>query len=561
MTRNNTREHARWLGALARPERGLTVLAVAAGLMTGLLIIAQAGLIAAIIDGVIAEDRAPGQLLPLFAGLVAVVIARSCSQWGRQAAGIAAAARIRRRLRARVLDRIAALGPVRLAGEHSAGLASRALEQVDAVDGYFAHYRPQLVIAVGVPTAIAVTALTQDWIVALLLVLAAPLIPLFMALIGLGAEHLHRQQFETVTRLAGHFLDRIRGLSTLRLFGRGDDTVREVGAVAEEYRRRNMRTLRVAFLSSAVLEFFASIAIATVAIYVGFGLLGYIEFGNAADLTLFSGLFVLLLAPDFFQPLRTLAQHYHDRAAALGAAAGVRDLLERPGPVTVPAADTADTTAASIEISDLHFAHAERDSVFSAASLCVTAGECVAVAGPSGCGKTTLLQLMAGFIGPDSGSITVDGRPPGNAGPVAWIGQRPFLVAGSIADNIALARSDATAAEIREAAEHAGVTAFADALPGGLDTVLGEGGQGLSGGQGQRVAVARAFLSPAPLLLLDEPTAGLDAIAERRVLEALNRLAGGGRTMLIASHHSAVHAMADRVIAISERRIEAGGPA
>lgn len=555
MSDYDMRGHARWLDGLARQQRGLLALAATAGLVTGALVIAQAGLIAAIVHRIIATQATLAEVVPQFAALVAVVTVRALSHWGQQAAGIAAAARIRRRLRRQLLARIAALGPVRLAGEHSADLAQRALEQVDAIDGYFARYRPQRVIALGLPLAIAAVALFLDWIVALLLILAAPLIPLFMALVGMGAEHLNRQQFETVNRLAGHFLDRVRGLSTLRLFGRARDAVTEVGDMADEYRQRNMRTLRIAFLSSAVLEFFASVAIASIAIYIGFGLLGYIEFGNAPDLTLFSGLFLLLLAPDFFQPLRTLAQHYHDRAAALGAAEGLRSVLERPGPSAVSEVVQPERSAVAIRISELQFAHPERAPVFDGASLEIAAGERVALAGASGAGKSTLLQLLAGFAEPDAGTITIDDAPAGRIGPVAWIGQRPFLISASIAANIALARPDASTAAIRTAAEQAGVTAFADALPAGLDSHVGEGGIGLSGGQGQRVAAARAFLAEAPLLLLDEPTASLDSASEQAVLAALQRLAGEGRTLIIASHHSAVRAMVDRVIEVTDGKL------
>jgi ATP-binding cassette, subfamily C, bacterial CydD len=535
-------------------------LATAAGLLTGGFIIAQAGLIAAIIHGAVAENRAPAELLPLFLGLVAVVVGRALGQWLQQVAGIAAAAGIRRRLRERLLDRVGALGPVRLAGEHSAGLTNRIIEQIDALEGYYARYRPQLFVAAGVPLAIAVVAATQDWIVALLLVLAAPLIPLFMALVGMGAEHLNRQQFETVTRLAGHFLDRVRALSTLRLFGRTEAAVEEVRAVADEYRQRNMRTLRVAFLSSAVLEFFAAVAIATVAIYVGFGLLGYIEFGNATDLTLFSGLFVLLLAPEFFQPLRTLAQHYHDRAAALGAAEGLRDLLERPGPTHSPEPAATQTQAADIRIRAVDFTHPGRPPTLTGASLDIAAGERVALVGPSGCGKSTLLQLLAGFVEPDAGTIRIAGQQAGGIQPIAWVGQRPFLIADSIRANIALANPVASDAAIGAAARRAGVSQFTDALPDGLDTVLGEAGWGLSGGQGQRVAIARALLADAPLLVLDEPTANLDPTAEAIVLDAIGELASSGRTLVIATHHPRIRARVDRVVTIADGQLREIGP-
>jgi len=559
MNERGTRDNARWLAGLGRPERRLLGLGAAAGLATGALVIAQAGLIAVIVHRAIVTDAGLTALAPMFAALTAVIVARAGTHWGQHAAGIAASRRIRQRLRTRLLARLTAVGPLRLAGDYSADLAQRAVEQVDALDGYFARYRPQRIICVGVPLAIAGVALSLDWIVALLLVVAAPLIPLFMALVGMGAEHLNRQQFATVNRLAGHFLDRVRGLSTLRLFGRADDAVGAVGGMADAYRERSMRTLRVAFLSSAVLEFFAAVAIASLAIYIGFGLLGYIEFGNAPELTLFSGLFLLLLAPDFFQPLRTLAQHYHDRAAALGAADGLRDILERPGPQEASTEPrTAPGGAATVDLDHVDFAYPDRSPVLAEACLHIAAGERIALVGPSGGGKSTLLQLIAGFSTPDAGTIRVDGEPAGGLAPVAWVGQRPFLVSGTIASNIALARPDATHDAVRSAAERAGVTAFADALPAGLNTPLGESGAGLSGGQGQRVAVARAFLAEAPLLLLDEPTASLDAASEAAVLAALERLTNEGRTLLVASHHPAVRGMVDRVIEIADGRLRGG---
>jgi len=555
MDNHDTRANARWLTKFARPERRLLALAASAGLANGALGIAQAGLVASIVQRALVADVQAAGLLSLFAALVAVVTGRGVLHWGQQAAGIAASSRLRRRLRDRLLARIEALGPVHLAADYSADLTQRVLEQVDALDGYFARYHPQRIVALGVPLAIAGVAFSLDWIVGLLLVLAAPLIPLFMALVGMGAEQLNRRQFETVNRLAGHFLDRVRGLSTLRLFGRAADTVAEVGAMADSYRERAMHTLRVAFLSSAVLEFFASVAIASIAVYIGFGLLGYVEFGNAAELTLFSGLFLLLLAPDFFQPLRTLAQHYHDRAAALGAADGLRDILERLGPQAPPAPQAVTLGAVAVDLAGIGFAYPDRSPILTNASLHIAAGERVALVGPSGCGKSTVLQLIAGFSEPDAGTIRVDGSPVGGLAPVAWVGQRPFLVSGTIASNIALAHPDATPEAVRCAAERAGVTDFADGLPDGLDTALGESGAGLSGGQGQRVAVARAFLAEAPLLLLDEPTASLDSVSEAAVLAALARLADEGRTLVIATHHPSARGMVDRVIEIADGRL------
>lgn len=552
----------RWLAGRAGPVRGWLGLAIAAGLAGGGAVIAQAGLLAAIAHGTIVEGRPPGALMPAFAGLVAAVLARSGADWARQAAGTAAAARVRRRLRAELLEHVGRLGPVRLADVHSAGLASRLLERVDALEGHYARFLPQAALALAVPLAIAATVLALDWLAAALLVLAAPPIPVFMALIGMGAERLERRRFQALERLAGHFLDRVRGLTTLRLFGAEERAVAEVAAVSDRYRRRSMGTLRLAFLSSAVLELFAALAIALVAMYVGFGLLGYLEFGPAPALTLFSGLFVLLLAPEFFQPLRALAQHYHDRAAALAAAADLADVLERPAPER-PAAEAAATAGApgAVTLAGVHVAFAGRGPVLAGVDLELEPGERVVVVGPSGGGKSTLLHVVAGFIGADAGRVTVSGQTPGVAGAVGWLGQRPFLARASVADNIRLGRPGATDAEVAAAARAADVDEFLGRLPAGLASRIGERGHGLSGGQAQRVALARAFLSGARVLCLDEPTASLDSASEERVLAALGRLAASGRTLLIASHHPRVRALADRVLRLDAGRLAAAGAA
>jgi ATP-binding cassette, subfamily C, bacterial CydD len=573
---------ARWLTRQAAAARGWLALSVAAGFMAGLLVIAQAGLFAWIAHGAVVDGLGLDDMRVVFIALAGVFLGSAVARWTQQAAGIAAGARIRREIRGRLLDHLTALGPVHLADRHSAGIASQVLEQVEALDGYYARFLPQVLLAILVPLAMLAAVLSQDWLAAAILLVSAPLVPFFMVLVGLGAERLAQQQFHALTRLSGHFLDRVRGLVTLRLFGQAGRAVAEVHAVSDDLRRRTLRTLRVAFLSSAVLEFFSSVAIAVVAIYVGFGLLGYIHFGPAPELTLFSGLFILLLVPELFQPLRTLAQHFHERAAAVGAADGLLALLAHAPPATTPRPPRVcaqprsvtppasrmpragrGTAAPSIEtpepvvltVEGVRVCFAGRKPALDGVSLRVRQGECLVLAGPSGAGKSTLLHLLAGFVSPTAGRVTIAGGPPGLPGQLAWVGQRPFLLHGSVADNIRLGRADASAAEVHTAAGQAGVLEFAGSLPRGLDTLIGERGYGLSGGQAQRVALARAFLSRAPLLLLDEPTASLDASSEARVLAALGRLAGTGRTLVAASHHPAVHRMADRVVYLEQGRL------
>ncbi|QFU01846.1 ATP-binding/permease protein CydD [Halomonas sp. THAF5a] len=540
-----------WLARLAAGERRLHALALLAGIAVGVATIVQMTLLAALVSALLVDDRALGELVPWLVGLAATLGLRALAQWGQEVAGQAASLGVRRRARAELLDHLERLGPVRLTGHHGAGLAQRLVDQVEALDGYVARYRPQQALAVAVPLMILVVVAWLDWLAALFLLIAAPLIPLFMALVGMGAERLNREQFVAVARLAGHFIDRVRGITTLQLFGRTARATREVEAVADDYRRRSMRTLRLAFLSSAVLEFFSSVAIAVVAIYVGFGLLGYIAYGPADELTLFTGLLVLLLAPEFFQPLRSLAQHYHDRAAALGAAAGLVTLLQetpeagRGGDEAADAPPLPASPGLLVELEGVTLAHAGRGRVLGPLDLRLARGETLVVTGPSGAGKSSLLQLLAGFLAPSGGERrqAADAR-------FAWLDQRPLIVQGSLADNLRLAAPEASDDQLREALAQAGLAALLERLPDGLETPLGERGEGLSGGQVQRLALARVFLSPAPLVLLDEPTASLDARTEARVIEALARLADEGRTLVIATHHPALVALADRRLAL-----------
>ncbi|TFH86766.1 thiol reductant ABC exporter subunit CydD [Billgrantia azerbaijanica] len=541
----------RWLAGHAAGQRRWLHLAVAAGLAAGLLTVAQLALLAWLVGRLLGEGAAPADLAPAFAALAGCLLLRALCQWAQEAAGQEASLRVRQRVRAELLDHLAALEPVRAGARHSAGVASLLVEQVEALDGYFSRFLPQLRLAVAIPLAVLVVVVWLDWLAALFLLLAAPMIPLFMALVGLGAERLNRDQYAAVSRLAGHFLDRVRGITTLQLFGRTAAVTREVHAAADHYRRLSLRPLRLAFLSSAVLEFFASVAIAVVAIYVGFGLLGYVEYGPSPRLTLFSGLLVLLLAPEFFQPLRSLAQHYHDRAAALGAAENMLALLdERVHAQRCAASPPPARPACLVSLAGVTLSHPGRGRVLGPLDLDVAEGETLVITGASGAGKSVLLQLLAGFVGPDAGERCMA---PGLR--FAWLDQRPLLIHGSLADNLRLIAPAASDAELWQALQRAGLGDFCAQLPGGLATRLGERGAGLSGGQAQRLAVARLFLSNAALLLLDEPTANLDERTEACLVAALGELAGEGRSLVIATHHPALMALATRHLVVDAGRL------
>ena len=354
-----------------------------------------------------------------------------------------------------------------------------------------------------------------------------------------------------------------QGLDTLRRFGAEQREAARVARYADDFRRRTMKVLRVAFLSSAVLEFFSAVAIATLAVYIGLGLLGFVTLGPAESLTLFSGLFILLLAPEFYNPLRALAQHWHDRAGALAAAAGIREVLAAPPARPEPDAPAVrmPVRACSVALRSVALALPGRAALFADLALEVPAGQRLVITGESGAGKSTLLGLVGGFLAPDCGEIRVDGLPVAGFSRAqlsqlrGYLGQQPFLYAASIRDNILLGEPEDDGALARAVAL-AGLDELLAALPAGLDTPLGQDGLGVSGGQARRIALARVLLRPRPLLLLDEPTASLDADTEARFWADFDRaLAECPATVICASHSLQAAAWADRVLALAEGRL------
>jgi ATP-binding cassette subfamily C protein CydD len=551
------REAAKYLSGLARQARLGIGLAIGAGFASGLLLLVQAGLIAYVLHAAIVNGTARDDLMPALWVLLAVYAARGLCAWGAEVAGFTAAARVRSTLRRELYGHIARLGPAYAGGRHSGDLATVLIEQVDALDGYFARFLPQMALSVLVPLTLLAAIFPVNWVVGGMQLLAAPFVPLFMSLIGMRAASASRRQFQALARMGGYFLDRLQGLTTLKLFGQARRELDLIAQVSDEYRQRTMGVLRIAFLSSAVLELFSAMAVAVVAVYVGFSLLGYVRFGPSGDVTLATGLFVLMLAPEFFLPLRQLAAHYHDRAAAVAAAVQILTVLETPAPPRGGIRPPADAGLMALDMTAVSFAHGGGEGarpVLKDVSLSVAAGERVALVGPSGAGKSTIIGLFLGFIRPDAGTVRIGGLEVGRIDPAtvtAWVGQNPHLFHGTIRENIRLASPNATDAQVDDAADAAHVTDFATRLPDGLETLIGQRGHGISGGEARRVALARAYLKDAPVLLLDEPTAGMDPENERLVLSALDRLAQG-RTVLVATHSASG-------IDWAERRIEIGG--
>lgn len=543
-----------WLSGLARGNRRWIQGTVAAGTVAGIATIVQMVLLARIVHKGVVEGVTVGDLTGLFVGLVCVLALRALAQGFQTRLAARCSERVQQDARRTLNRHWRATGPVAL-GQSSAGtLAREWIDHVEALHGYFARFLPQMALSVIVPLLILAIVFWLDWLAGAFLLLSAPLIPLFMALVGMGAEKLNQQHFETISRLSGQFLDKVRGLTTLQLFGQTAGAAELIQQRSDHYRRITLKTLRVAFLSSAVLEFFASVAIAVIAIYIGFGLLGYISFGPAPELTLFSGLLILLLAPEFFQPLRTLSQHYHDRAAALGAGAEILQRLESPvDNHCVPRAvetggDQADP--ATVSLASVSVVFGDQPYVLRNLSLQIRKGDVVALTGPSGGGKSTLLHLLAGFMAPDHGTVRVFGEMPGSFR-FGWLGQKGFLVQGTWADNLRLTTPEASDVAIATALRNVGLGPLLDSRPEGIYSQISEDGQGLSGGQARRLSLARLFLADYGLLLLDEPTAGLDSDSEIFVLEALHKLAIAGKTLIFATHHQALLTLADRVLVVS----------
>lgn len=542
MNKTRQQELTRWLKQQSSRAKGWIRLSMMLGLLSGLLILAQAWLMAGLLHSLIIEHTPRDALLQSFMLMALTFVLRAVVTWLREQVGFICGRVIRQEMRKLVLDRLEKLGPAWIQGKPAGSWASIILEQIEDMQDYYSRYLPQIALAGIIPLLILVSVFPINWAAGLILLVTAPLIPLFMALVGMGAADANRRNFVALARLSGNFLDSLRGLDTLRLFHRGTAEIDQIKRSTEHFRARTMDVLRLAFLSSAVLEFFASISIAVVAVYFGFSYLGELNFGSyGTPVTLFAGFLVLILAPEFFQPLRDLGAFYHAKAQAVGAAESLLTFLSAEsadmgdGDQNFPAGKTVD-----LEARDLIIQSPQGKTLAGPLTFSIPAGQRIAIVGLSGAGKSSLLNALLGFL-PYQGSVTVSGmelkslRNDEWRKQLSWVGQNPHLPEQTLRANILLNQPDVSDEQLQSAIDRAYVSEFLPLLPQGLETELGDSAARLSIGQAQRVAVARALLSPCSLLLLDEPTASLDAHSEKRVMSALND-ASKAQTSLLVTH-------------------------
>jgi ATP-binding cassette, subfamily C, bacterial CydD len=540
----------------ARAARTLLLVDVAFGVLAAGIVLVQATLLSRIVarsfHGASLEDVS-GELLLLSLAFAA----RGLVAWGFEVTGRRAAATTLSQLRLSLVERRLRDEPSALDGAESAELATTAVQGVDGLDAYFGRYLPQVVLACVVPATVLLWVAAIDSISALVMLLTLPLVPVFMWLIGRYTEEQTKRRWESLRLLSTHFLDVVRGLPTLRAFNRGVAQADTIAAVSDRYRRATMGTLRVAFLSGAVLELAATLGVALVAVTVGVRLVD-------GGLGLQAGLTVLVLAPELYLPLRKLGEQFHASADGLAVADRLVTLLDAP-PAVGPsdARKPPSPTSAVVRLEEVTFSYPAREgAVLDGVTLELRPGETVALVGPSGAGKSTIARLLVRLAEPTTGVVSVGGTDLAFCDTeawrrlVAWVPQRPTIFRGTVAENIRLGDPSADDEAVRVAARLAGADSLVETLPQGYGTIVGDGGRALSAGERQRVALARAFIRRAPLVVLDEPTANLDPVSAALVADAVERLRTG-RTLLVIAHRPELAKRTDRIVTLDAGRIVA----
>ena len=528
----------KWLRAQQEPIKKLMRANIVLATLSALILVTQTYFLATLLDKLIMQNVPRDELIPYFLGLIIGFGMRAIILWAREKIGFQSGQLLRNHIRQKILDKIHLVGPATINQKPAGSWASIMLEQVENLHNFYARFLPQQSLSAIVPVVILIAVFPLNWAAGLILMITAPLVPLFMIIVGIAAADNSQKNMDTLSRLSAQFLDRLRGLETLRLFNRTSEQTEHIENATEDFRETTMDVLKLAFLSSAVLEFFTSISIALMAVYFGFSYLGQIEFGTYnAPLTLFTGFFCLILAPEFYQPLRDLGAYYHDRAAGIGAADAIVDFLESDY-LTVHQNEKTISLESAVEISaeNLVVLSTQGSALTKPLNFQIPANHNVALVGQSGAGKTSLMNVILGFL-PYEGSLKINGQELRESNladwrkHIAWVGQNPLLLQGTIKENLLLGNIQANDEEINQALMRSQAKEFTDKL--GLHHEIKDGGLGVSVGQAQRLAIARALLRKGSLLLLDEPTASLDAQSENLVLQALNEMSCYQTTLMI----------------------------
>jgi ATP-binding cassette, subfamily C, bacterial CydD len=505
-----------WLKQHTKTHKSDLRASVLSGFLLSLLMITQAAFLAIILQKLIIEQRPFLAVLPYFLALIVILLARGLLIYLREKINFTLGQKIRQQIRQKIIDQFERFGPAYLSQSTTGAWSTLVIEQVDNLHDFFARYLPQMRLASMVPILICIAIFPFNWAAAVILLCTAPLIPIFMILVGMGAADINRRHFKALAYLSGHFLDRLKGLSTIRLFNQGQQQTEQIAQASEDFRVKTMQVLKMAFLSSAVLEFFTSISIAIVAVYFGFSYLGEFNFGAYnSTVTLFAGFFALILAPEYFQPLRDLGVYYHAKAEAIAAADNIETFLNKKLPQQIDSENTKTDSLKTIEAKDLIVLSNESIPIVGPLTFSLQAPFKLALIGTSGEGKSSLMQVLLGFL-PYQGSLKINGIEFNQLDlaswqqQISWIGQNPYLINSSIRENILLGKPTATDNELNDVIQKAQLSDVIANLPDGVDTQVGEDAVRLSVGQAQRIALARAMLKPCQLLILDEPTASLD---------------------------------------------------
>ncbi|MGI9877997.1 heme ABC transporter permease/ATP-binding protein CydD [Vibrio chagasii] len=556
MDKKKQRSLNKWLKQQSKLAKRWLMIAISLGVLSSVFLIAQAALLASILHQLIIENVDKSELVGHFAGLALSVVGRAGCTWGREIAGYRCGEQIRVYIRQLILDKLRELGPAYIKGKPAGTWATLLLEQVEDMQDFFSRYLPQMSLSVLIPSIILVVVFPVNWAAGLIFLLTAPLVPMFMALVGMKAADANRKNFKALQRLSGHFYDRLQSMTTIRLFDRTSSETEVLKGASEVFRTRTMDVLKIAFLSSAVLEFFTSISIAMTAVYFGFTYIGELNFGHyGVGITLFAGLFILILAPEFYQPLRDLGTFYHAKQQAVGAAESIVEFLETD--ITkVKSGDTQLDPAQgiNIEAQDLKVLSPEGVQLVGPISFALNTRQSTALVGPSGAGKTSLINAILGFM-PYEGSLKINGielRDLDLASwrkTISWVGQNPLLLHGSIRDNVTLGKQDITDQTVQNALDQSFASEFVNEH--GLDYMISDRSGGLSVGQSQRLALARAMIQDGQFWLLDEPTASLDTRSEQLVMKGINSNIES-RTALLVTHQLAPLQSVDNIMVMRD---------